>query len=57
MVDANEIAKFENTRNLLYVSCSRAIKNLRILYLDDTSDFQGSIIEIFGMNEIYDGKD
>jgi len=35
--------KFNNTRNLLYVSCSRAIKNLRILYLDDVSEFKNGI--------------
>lgn len=40
--------QFINTRNLLYVSCSRAIKNLRIFYLDDTSDFKDSIENIFG---------
>ena len=40
--------KFENTKNLLYVSCSRAIKNLRILYLDDTTSFKIGIEEMFG---------
>lgn len=40
--------KFNNTRNLIYVSCSRAIKNLRILYLDDISRFQEEVREIFG---------
>lgn len=43
--------KFNNTKNLFYVSCSRAIKNLRILYLDDVSDFKDGIESIFG--EIY----
>lgn len=40
--------KYENVRNLLYVSCSRAIKNLRILFLDDISDYQDTIEKIFG---------
>lgn len=44
--------KFNNTKNLLYVACSRAIKNLRILYLDDISDFEDGIKQIFG--EIHD---
>ena len=43
-----DIIKFNNTKNLLYVSCSRAIKNLRILYLDDVSDFKDGIESIFG---------
>lgn len=46
-----EIDAFKNTQNLLYVSCSRAIKNLRILYLDDISEFSSSISRIFG--EVY----
>ncbi len=43
----NELEKFNNTKNLMYVSCSRAIHNLRILYLDDISDFNNGIEEIF----------
>lgn len=43
--------KFNNTKKLLYVSCSRAIKNLRILYLDDVSGFKDGIESIFG--EVY----
>lgn len=38
---------FENTKNLLYVACSRAIKNLRIYYMDDASSFKGGIENIF----------
>jgi DNA helicase II / ATP-dependent DNA helicase PcrA len=45
---AEDLIKFNNTKNLLYVSCSRAIKNLRILYLDDVSDFRDGIVGIFG---------
>lgn len=40
--------KFEQIKNLLYVSCSRAIKNLRILYIDDITDFKSNIEKIFG---------
>lgn len=43
-----ELIKYTNTKKLLYVSCSRAIKNLRILYLDDISSFQNGIENIFG---------
>ncbi len=42
-----ELIKFTNTKNLLYVSCSRAINNLRILYLDDISEFRSGIESIF----------
>lgn len=38
----------ENTKNLLYVACSRARKNLRIFYLDDVTSFRNSIESIFG---------
>ncbi|MEW6087718.1 MAG: UvrD-helicase domain-containing protein [bacterium] len=46
--DETEMLKFNNTRNLLYVSCSRAIKNLRILYLNDISGFKEGIEAVFG---------
>jgi len=39
--------EFEQTKNLLYVACSRSIKNLRILYLDNISDFKKSVEKIF----------
>jgi len=42
-----ESIKFDNTKNLLYVSCSRAIKNLRILYLDNVTEFKDGIESIF----------
>lgn len=38
----------ENTKNLLYVACSRAIKNLRIFYLDDITNFRNGVETIFG---------
>ena len=43
-----DIEQNRSARNLLYVACSRAIKNLRILYLDSVSDFEDSIKDIFG---------
>ena len=40
--------RFEQVQNLLYVSCSRAIKNLRVLYLDDITKFSDGIEKVFG---------
>jgi DNA helicase-2/ATP-dependent DNA helicase PcrA len=40
--------KHLNTKNLLYVACSRAIKNLRVLYLDDIKEIRIGIEAIFG---------
>jgi DNA helicase-2/ATP-dependent DNA helicase PcrA len=40
--------EFHQTKNLLYVSCSRAIKNLRLLYTDETTGFESKIQSIFG---------
>ncbi len=51
-LDKNEQDKYEKAQNLLYVACSRAIKNLRILYLNDISLFKGKIEEIFGEDNI-----
>ncbi len=47
-LDEDENVKYINTRNLLYVACSRARKNLRILYLDDISRIKDNIQQIFG---------
>lgn len=44
--------KFEKAQNLFYVACSRAIKNLRILYLDKIIDFEENIEKIFGKEGI-----
>ena len=49
----DELKKYTNTKNLLYVSCSRAIKNLRVFYLDDISDFREEVENIFGNSTIY----
>ena len=38
----------DNTKNLLYVACSRARKNLRVLYLDDIEEFEDGVKSIFG---------
>ncbi|MNP46568.1 hypothetical protein D3C76_1405760 [compost metagenome] len=47
-LEADNKHKFEQIQNLLYVSCSRAIKNLRILYVDDITSFSSNIEIIFG---------
>ena len=47
-------AKIINTKNLLYVSCSRAVKNLRILYLDSVESFKTGIETIFGEIKFYE---
>jgi DNA helicase II / ATP-dependent DNA helicase PcrA len=46
-VELTKKERYVNTKNLLYVACSRAIKNLRVLYLDDTSVFRNNIETIF----------
>ena len=45
---SENIRRFNNTKNLLYVSCSRSIKNLRILYLNDVAEFKDGLKSIFG---------
>ncbi|SFG10376.1 UvrD-helicase domain-containing protein [Neptunomonas qingdaonensis] len=45
--------KHINTQNLLYVACSRAIKNLRVLYLDDISEVENGINAIFGESKLW----
>lgn len=48
-LDDSDKQKFEQIQNLLYVSCSRAKINLRILYLNSTiDDFSDNIKSIFG---------
>ncbi|WP_424474910.1 UvrD-helicase domain-containing protein [Oceanobacillus kimchii] len=47
-LEGEDKKKFETIKNLLYVSCSRAIKNLRILYIDDITNFESEVSEIFG---------
>ena len=43
-----EKEKMTKVKNLLYVSVTRAIKNLRILYIDETTNFNQGIENIFG---------
>ncbi|MCH7350266.1 UvrD-helicase domain-containing protein [Aeromonas sp. MR7] len=40
--------EYISQRNLLYVSCSRAIKNLYLLFADDISTYQDESEKIFG---------
>lgn len=48
LTSSNETSsEFEQKQNLLYVACSRAIKNLRVLYLDDISEFKEGIKKMF----------
>jgi DNA helicase II / ATP-dependent DNA helicase PcrA len=44
--------EFENTKNLIYVACTRAIKNLKILYIDDIQEIQGGIKAAFGIDAL-----
>jgi DNA helicase-2/ATP-dependent DNA helicase PcrA len=55
-LEDNDKLKYGRIQNLLYVSCSRAIKNLRVLYLDDTTDFERGIEEIFGQVNLTNNK-
>lgn len=49
-----EKEKMTKVKNLLYVSITRAIKNLRILYVDSTLEFEGGISSLFGTVYNYD---
>lgn len=49
-----EKEKMTKVKNLLYVSVTRAIKNLRVLYVDSISDFEKGINSIFG--NVYKNK-
>lgn len=55
--DAGFSEKYENTKNLIYVACSRAIKNLRVLYLDDIGEITEGIDSIFGTHSIFPESD
>jgi len=43
-----EKEKMTKVKNLLYVSVTRAIKNLRVLYVDETTNFNQGIKNLFG---------
>lgn len=47
-LDAVEVKDYEYARNLLYVATTRAIKNLKIFYVDDVNVIQNSVDKIFG---------
>lgn len=46
-----EDALYENARNLLYVAVTRAIKNLRVLYIDDIETIREGVQKVFGTLE------
>ncbi|EST10946.1 UvrD-helicase domain-containing protein [Sporolactobacillus laevolacticus] len=48
-----DLKKYEQARNLLYVSVTRAVKNLKILYIDDVSGFSDVVESIFGEIQVY----
>lgn len=48
-----DLSNFNEARNLLYVAASRAIKNLRIFYIDDISDFREGIKNVFGEPQLF----
>lgn len=41
-------SKYEKGRNILYVAVTRAIKNLRVLYIDDLEEIRDSMEKVFG---------
>ncbi len=43
-----------NTRNLVYVACSRAKRNLRVLYLDDIEEFKTTLERLFTQIHIFE---
>ena len=45
--DKNYKKQLENTQNLIYVACSRAKKNLQILYLDDIEEIEKGLKMLF----------
>lgn len=47
-IELDKKDSYINTKNLIYVSCSRAIKNLKIFYINDVTNFKNSIENIFG---------
>lgn len=49
--------KIINTKNLIYVACSRAENNLWLIYLDDISDIKDGIESIFSNIKLWDQVD
>lgn len=44
-----DILKYENAKNLLYVAATRAIKHLRVFYVDDVALIESNIGKIFNV--------
>lgn len=40
-------SKYEKSRNILYVAVTRAIKNLRVLYIDDLEEIRDGLEKVF----------
>lgn len=51
--DLPRYEQYERGRNILYVAVTRAIKNLRILYIDDLEEIRHNIEKIFGKAEAF----
>lgn len=51
--DLPKYEQYERGRNILYVAVTRAIKNLRILYIDDLEEIRHNIEKIFGKAEAF----
>lgn len=51
--DLPKYEQYERGRNILYVAVTRAIKNLRILYIDDLEEIRHNIEKIFGKAETF----
>lgn len=51
--DLPKYEQYERGRNILYVAVTRAIKNLRILYIDDLEEVRHNIEKIFGKAEAF----
>lgn len=51
--DLPKYEQYERGRNILYVAVTRAIKNLRILYIDDLEEVRHNIEKIFGKAETF----
>ena len=49
-------SQYEKGRNILYVAVTRAIKNLRILYIDDLEEIRGNMEKIFGEVHVFSNE-
>lgn len=46
-IEEQNSSKYEKGRNILYVAVTRAIKNLRVLYIDDFEEIRDGIEKVF----------